>query len=90
MGKTPCESKNGSKTTLSASTKVSLGLLIPIVMLLAGGFAAWYDIKGTIKEVSSDRWKKVDDRIFMANFATINQLTMPPHVRYDDGDTSTN
>ena len=89
MGKTSDQAKGNGSTTLSASTKVSLGLFIPVLALIIGGVAAWYDLKSDIRDAMSDSWKKVDDQIFMAQFSQENNLTMPSHVRYDDGGKST-
>jgi cell division protein FtsL len=40
-------------------------------------------IKEKMNEKTIDRWKKIDDFLFMKSFCETNKLQMPPHVTAD-------
>ena len=90
---------NGSKTTLSQETKVSLKLVVPFVVAIIGGVLAYADISYSLKDVQrqilelqssiddgmKDRWTRTDDRRYMEDFFRENpSLTPVKHRRVTD------
>lgn len=41
-------------------------------------------LRKEVIDKSNDRWKRVDDFLFMKDFATINNLKLPPHETVTD------
>jgi len=87
---------NGSKTTISGETKVTLktvaAVLSLVVPLVCAGTGAWFDLRAkidslehTIRSGMTDRWTRTDDRAHMEVFAAANGLRHVDHHRVTQG-----
>ena len=79
--------------TITRNTPITLGLVIvifaAIVPPLLAGYAAWRDVKEDLTYIKlemtlmreTDPWCKLDDKLYMAEFARQNGLKEVPHER---------
>lgn len=76
---------------IGRNTRVTLGTLVVVVLMVCSGLTAWLDIRAQVRAVQkdvsviratiSDQWTKADDQNHMADFAALNDLKTTPHYR---------
>lgn len=74
--------------TIGEQTRVTLRVVVPLVIALVAGLGAWLDMRYQVRSLrtemfrlSMDRWSRVDDLVYMHEFAAANNLEVVPHTR---------
>lgn len=80
--------------TIKEDTRISLRLVVGLLIATAASVGAWGDIRYQLRDVkkevenlraevektSLDRWYKIDDALYMRDFASKNGLILIPHL----------